>query len=101
MAKVVINNTDYLGFLSIYLNGYYPVTVNEGLHHARISNGIGGICVTNRNDIECVELHLTHEKDLFYLSNIEGDGILKVDAVNGVAPTSVSDLTNKLMELLV
>jgi hypothetical protein len=100
MAKVVINNTDFTGFLSIYLNDYYNSDNTDKEHHARISNGVGGICIGDVNGVLAVELHLNHEVESFHFSYIEGDNIMQVDSINGVAPTSINDLRNKLIALL-
>lgn len=99
MANITINNTDKSGWLHININDYYNGLNGDHEHYAPIGDGMP-ICVGKLDGVEYVELHVEYEKEPFYLTNGAGNGVIRtVDTVNGVAPTSIADLTTKLLAL--
>ncbi len=100
MANITINNTDKSGWLHISLGAYYNGTNGDSEHYTPIDGGIGGICVGKMDGVDYLELHIEHEKEAFYLTNGAGnDNIKTVDTVNGVPPSSITDLKDKILAL--
>ena len=101
MANITINNTDKAGYLHLCLNDYYDGNNGDSEHYTPIDGGIGGICVGKMDGIDYIKLHIEHEDTSFYLTYSGGnDNIRIVDSINGVAPTSFSDLKTKLLAIL-
>jgi hypothetical protein len=101
MANVTIDNTSKSGFLKLSLGDYYSGENGEELEHwIRISDDFIGLCIKNIEGSLAVELHISHEDNIFCFNYIASSGTLVVDTVNGVAPTSLNDLRDKILALI-
>lgn len=100
MANVTINNTDKADWLHIILNDYYNGANGDSEHYTPIHD-VGGLCIGKIDGVDYIELHIRHEDTSFYLTNAGvSPNIMIVDSINGVAPTSLNDLRDKILALL-
>jgi hypothetical protein len=101
MANVTINNTTKANWLFVDF-GDYATTNDDKIHYSPIAN-ITGLC-TGRfdNSQDYVEVHVEHEQKPIYLCYGASVNVTvkTVDSINGVAPTSQSDLLTKILALL-
>jgi hypothetical protein len=101
MANVTIDNTSKTGFLKINLGDYYSTTEgSEREHWVRISDDFTGLCLKDVNGTLVVELHIGHEDNSFYFNYTASTDAMIVDTVNGVAPTTLNDLRDKILALI-
>jgi hypothetical protein len=99
MANITIDNTSVEGWFNLYLNAL--ATPGEDYEHHCPLVEVSGVDLAEFNGHYGIELHITHEDKPFYLSYAAStDNFLQVDSVNGVAPTSLDDLRDKILALL-
>lgn len=100
--NITIDNTSKSGWLKLALNDYYDGSDGDSEHWTCIATGIGGVCAGKINGIDYVELYMSHEEESFLLTwqTTDSEYIRTVATINGVAPTSITDLKTKLLALL-
>lgn len=99
--NITIDNTTKSGWLKLSLNGYYNGTDGDSEHWTPLDH-VTGICVGKISGCDYVELHIEHEDNSFLLTwnTPTSHYVRQVDEINGVAPTSITDLRDKLLSLL-
>lgn len=100
MANVTINNTAKSGFLTINFGSYYPSVSKHKEIYSRISDDFGGVHTIEQDGFEGIELHLKTSDTSIFLHYTSTTNYKIVDSVNGVAPTSLTDLRDKILALI-
>jgi len=101
MANITINNTDKAGYIRLELNDYFNGVNGDWEHYIPISGGITRVCSGMADGNSYVELHVNGKPHAFFLTDSGVyDNIKIVDSVNGVAPTSLDDLKDKILALI-
>lgn len=90
MANVIVTSTT--NSILIDFGAYYPAIINT----RKIALTKAHIIFSYRSNF--VELHI--EPNDLAISFEGGENTMKVDSINGVAPTSNSDLYDKLIALI-
>ena len=99
MANVVITDTDKTGWIKIEYNAYYPTSCTHKTLTER-KESITAVDIIAVGGEECVEVMGGQDFSEFYTHDNTSNRFFIVDTINGVAPTSISDLRTKLLALL-
>ena len=98
MANVVITDTDKTGWLKIAYNDYYSANTDHK-EQFQLKSDMTAVDIVLVGTSEVVEIMNSNSIRNYY-TNVASDNFFTVDTVNGVAPTSVSDLRTKILALL-
>lgn len=98
MANVVITDTTKAGWVKIVYNDYYPLSTDHAEQY-RLKSDITAIDIIQVGTSEVVAIMNSNSIRNYY-TNMASTQFFTVDSVNGVAPSSVSDLRDKLLALL-
>jgi hypothetical protein len=98
MANVVITDTDKVGFIKFVYNDYYPTVTDHKVQFQRKEN-ISAIDIIDCGGTEVLEI-MDDNTIRHYFIHSASDHFFTVDSVNGVAPTSLTDLRDKILALL-
>lgn len=96
MANLTVDNTTKSGWITIVFNDMSSDYISAQFPIDRVD--AVDIEIINGNIL--IEFYVSHIIKPLYLSDVLAGGLLTVDAVNGVAPTSLNDLKLKLLALL-
>jgi hypothetical protein len=101
MANVTIDDTFKVGWIKIDMNDYYPYRTPHAQFIFRKTN-LGSVDKEFADGATCVELHISHEPDLHLNVSVNPDAVksFTVDTVNGLVPSSIDDLRDKILALL-
>ena len=99
MAKVIIDNTIKAGWLRFTYNDYFPATIDHKDQFQRGTN-ITAVDIIDVGGEECVEIMTSQSFPMYFTDDALSSYFMKVDTVNGAAPTSLTDLRDKILALL-
>jgi hypothetical protein len=96
MANLIIDNTTKSGWITFVYN-----ETSEDLITSQFpTDNIDGVDLEIVNSSTVVELYISHFKKPLFLCVSETGSAIIVDTVNGVVPTSIDDLKDKILALL-
>lgn len=98
MANVVITDTTKTGWIKIVYNDYYPNS-SDHKEQFQLKTDISAVDIVVVGSSEVVEIMNSNSIRNYY-TNVASTNFFTVDTVNGVAPSSVSDLRDKILALL-
>jgi hypothetical protein len=99
MANVVITDTDKAGWIKIAYNDYYPTSVDHSVQFQRKTD-ISAVDLVKYGNEECMEVMNSNSFPQYFTNDLLDVGFFIVDSINGVAPTSLTDLRDKFLALL-
>lgn len=98
MANVVITDTSKTGWIKIVYNDYNS-SLTDHKEQYQLKSDITAVDIITVGANDVVEIMNSNSIRNYY-TNIASDNFFTVDSVNGVAPTSITDLRDKILALL-
>ena len=96
--NVEITDTDKAGFIKFVYNSYFPDSTKIKEQYKRKTD-ITSINLIKYGNTECLEMIYETNKSSYFINTVS-DNFFTVDSVNGIAPTSLNDLKDKILALL-
>ena len=100
MANVTILDTVKVGWITINMGDYYPDRTPVPQFNIR-KTIISDVDLEDKDMTSCVKMLLSEDRRFYFNITPNSDYIYSyaVDTVNGVAPTSIDDLRDKILAL--
>jgi hypothetical protein len=95
---VVITDTSKLGFIKFENNNYFP-DYTKIKEQFKKKADITSVNIIKYGATDCIEIIYEMNKSSYFI-HTQSDNFFTVDSVNGIAPTSLEDLRDKIIELL-
>lgn len=99
MANLTIDNTTKTNWIYYVWNDYYTNGTCTHKEQFERMESITAVDIIKIGGNECVEIMNQQDFNVF-LTHTSSNQFFQVDTINGVAPTSLTDLRDKILALL-